>query len=122
MLGHSRNPDELRHVWVEWRRATGEQVRSSFEHYVALSNEAARLNSKSYIENKRHLNLAIKVEFIYILHILLISYIKRVRYFYFYFYLFFYFNKILSTPILQKKMMYFIHHFNKVLIDIKTSN
>jgi hypothetical protein len=45
-LRTSRNPDELKHVWVEWRKVSGEECRSMFEHYVALSNEAATLNSE----------------------------------------------------------------------------
>lgn len=46
ILRTSRDPDELKHVWVEWRKASGEKCRGMFEHYVALSNEAATLNSK----------------------------------------------------------------------------
>lgn len=42
----SRDPDELKHVWVEWRKASGKKCRGMFEHYVALSNEAAILNSE----------------------------------------------------------------------------
>jgi hypothetical protein len=42
----SRDPDELKHVWVEWRKRSGEKFRGMFEHYVALSNEAAALNSE----------------------------------------------------------------------------
>ncbi|XP_047100514.1 angiotensin-converting enzyme-like isoform X1 [Schistocerca piceifrons] len=44
-LAESRDPKELSHIWVEWRHASGEKVRSQFEHYVALSNEAAVLNN-----------------------------------------------------------------------------
>jgi hypothetical protein len=46
ILRTSRDPDELKHVWVEWRKASGEKCRGMFEHYVALSNEAATLNSE----------------------------------------------------------------------------
>ena len=42
----SRDPDELKHVWVEWRKVSGEECRGMFEDYVALSNEAATLNSE----------------------------------------------------------------------------
>jgi len=45
-LRTSRDPDELKHIWVEWRKVSGEECRSMFEHYVALSNEAATLNSE----------------------------------------------------------------------------
>ena len=42
----SRDPDELKHVWVEWRKVSGQKFRGMFEQYVALSNEAATLNSE----------------------------------------------------------------------------
>ena len=42
----SRDPDELKHVWVEWRKVSGQKFRGTFEQYVALSNEAATLNSE----------------------------------------------------------------------------
>ncbi|XP_021941944.1 angiotensin-converting enzyme-like isoform X2 [Zootermopsis nevadensis] len=45
ILRTSRDPEELKHVWVEWRKASGEKCRGMFEHYVALSNEAATLNN-----------------------------------------------------------------------------
>nr|CAD7586835.1 unnamed protein product [Timema genevievae] len=45
LLRTSRDPAELKHAWVEWRKESGEKCRSLFEHYVALSNEAAILNS-----------------------------------------------------------------------------
>ncbi|XP_023709010.1 angiotensin-converting enzyme isoform X1 [Cryptotermes secundus] len=45
ILRTSRDPDELKHVWVEWRKMSGEKCRGMFEHYVALSNEAATLNN-----------------------------------------------------------------------------
>ena len=46
ILRTSRDPDELKHIWVEWRKVSGEECRGMFEHYVALSNEAATLNSE----------------------------------------------------------------------------
>jgi peptidyl-dipeptidase A len=46
ILRTSRDPDELKHVWVEWKKVSGEKCRGMFEHYVALSNEAATLNSE----------------------------------------------------------------------------
>ncbi|XP_069674785.1 angiotensin-converting enzyme-like isoform X1 [Periplaneta americana] len=45
ILAKSRDPEELKHVWVEWRKVSGEKCRGMFEHYVALSNEAATLNN-----------------------------------------------------------------------------
>lgn len=45
IMAKSRDEEELRHVWTEWRNKTGEPIRSLFTCYVALSNDAARLNS-----------------------------------------------------------------------------
>lgn len=41
----SRDPEELKHVWIEWRNSVGPHVKNMFEEYVRLSNEAARLNN-----------------------------------------------------------------------------
>ncbi|XP_068081590.1 angiotensin-converting enzyme isoform X1 [Anabrus simplex] len=45
LLTKSRDPKELEYVWVQWRKESGEKCRGLFEHYVALSNEAAVLNN-----------------------------------------------------------------------------
>lgn len=42
----SKDYDELKHVWSQWRDVTGKKVRSEFLEYVKLSNEAAKLNGK----------------------------------------------------------------------------
>lgn len=47
ILMHSRDPEELKHIWVEWRKASGEQVKSLYPKYVELANIAARLNNFS---------------------------------------------------------------------------
>ncbi|GLH09201.1 Uncharacterized protein GBIM_14305 [Gryllus bimaculatus] len=44
-MAHSRDANELRHLWVEWRHASGEKCRGLFERYVALSNESSILNN-----------------------------------------------------------------------------
>ncbi|KAK6617495.1 hypothetical protein RUM44_005083 [Polyplax serrata] len=41
----SRDPDELRYYWSEWRNAAGKPVREMYKEYVKLSNEAAVLNN-----------------------------------------------------------------------------
>lgn len=46
LMATSRNWDELQHVWTEWRRKTGQNVKDLYEQMVVLSNEGARLNSK----------------------------------------------------------------------------
>ncbi|XP_071562887.1 angiotensin-converting enzyme-like [Temnothorax nylanderi] len=43
----SRDPEELKHIWIEWRKASGEKVKSLFPQYVELANTAARLNNFS---------------------------------------------------------------------------
>lgn len=45
ILANSRNPDQLKHVWVEWRNAVGPHCKNLFSEYVELGNEAARLGN-----------------------------------------------------------------------------
>lgn len=45
ILATSRDASKLKHVWVEWRKAVGTNLKNLFEEYVDLSNEAARLNN-----------------------------------------------------------------------------
>lgn len=51
IMAKSRNWDELQYVWTEWRRKTGQNIKELYEQMVALSNEAAKLNSKSSLIN-----------------------------------------------------------------------
>jgi peptidyl-dipeptidase A len=44
-MRRSRNFDELKHVWVQWHQQSGGKMRSQYERFVTLSNEAARINS-----------------------------------------------------------------------------
>lgn len=46
IMSHSRDWDELQHVWTEWRRNTGRRIRDLYEQLIDLTNQAARLNSK----------------------------------------------------------------------------
>lgn len=48
IMSHSRDWDELQHVWTEWRRNTGRRIRDLYEQLIDLTNQAARLNSKYY--------------------------------------------------------------------------
>lgn len=55
-MANSQDPDELKHIWLEWRNAVGPRVKGMYERYVNLSNEAARLNNfadmgKVWLEN-----------------------------------------------------------------------
>ncbi|KAL4710805.1 hypothetical protein ACJJTC_009354 [Scirpophaga incertulas] len=45
IMSHSRDWDELQHVWTEWRRNTGRRIRDLYEQLVDLTNQAARLNN-----------------------------------------------------------------------------
>lgn len=46
IMAASRNWHLLQHVWSEWRRHTGHNMKNAYEQLVMLSNEAAKLNSK----------------------------------------------------------------------------
>ncbi|XP_011148683.1 angiotensin-converting enzyme [Harpegnathos saltator] len=39
----SRDPKELEYIWVEWRKASGEKVKSLYIKYVEMANNIARL-------------------------------------------------------------------------------
>ncbi|XP_032689502.1 angiotensin-converting enzyme-like [Odontomachus brunneus] len=43
ILMYSRNPEELKHIWVEWRKVSGEKVKSLYSRYVELANDMAKL-------------------------------------------------------------------------------
>ncbi|XP_017880117.1 angiotensin-converting enzyme isoform X3 [Ceratina calcarata] len=49
LLMNSRDPEELKYVWVQWRKATGEKMKSLYARYVELSNMAATMNN--YTDN-----------------------------------------------------------------------
>lgn len=40
----SNNAEELKHTWLEWHKAAGAVSRGNFTEYVAMYNEAAKLN------------------------------------------------------------------------------
>ena len=44
ILAKSRNPEELKYYWEQWREASGKQIRSKYQEYVGIYNEAAELN------------------------------------------------------------------------------
>ncbi|XP_049548319.1 angiotensin-converting enzyme-like [Anopheles darlingi] len=44
-LAKSRDPEELKHYWVQWHSVAGKQVRKDFDEYVTLNREAAQLNN-----------------------------------------------------------------------------
>jgi peptidyl-dipeptidase A len=46
IMSHSRDYEELLHVWTAWRDAVGPPMRSKYIRYIQLANHAARLNGK----------------------------------------------------------------------------
>ena len=44
-FAHSRNADELKYLWKQWRDESGKKIRSSYQKYVDLLNTAARANN-----------------------------------------------------------------------------
>ncbi|KAJ8963018.1 hypothetical protein NQ314_005615, partial [Rhamnusium bicolor] len=52
ILANSRDPEELQHVWLQWRNSVGPKCRSLYNEYVNLTNEAARLNN--FTDNSEH--------------------------------------------------------------------
>lgn len=49
-MAKSRDWNELTWTWVEYRRKTGRNMRELFEQLVDLTNDAARVNSKSFVD------------------------------------------------------------------------
>ena len=41
----SRNADELKYYWTEWRNAIGPKLKHKYKEYVDFQNEIARLNN-----------------------------------------------------------------------------
>ncbi|XP_068631480.1 angiotensin-converting enzyme-like [Battus philenor] len=44
IFANSEDPEELKYTWVEWHKAAGAPSRGNFTEYVAMNNEAAKLN------------------------------------------------------------------------------
>lgn len=47
-MANSRNYSERLHVWEGWRRAVGQKMRTLYEDYVDLKNEASKLNGNCH--------------------------------------------------------------------------
>jgi len=43
-MSSSRDYEELKYVWSQWRDASGAKMRSNYQNYVSLSNQAAQAN------------------------------------------------------------------------------
>lgn len=44
-FAHSRNFDELKYLWKEWRDNSGQKMRQSYKEYIKLMNRAAVANN-----------------------------------------------------------------------------
>ena len=40
----SRDPEELKYYWEQWREVSGKQIKEMYSEYVDMYNEAAKLN------------------------------------------------------------------------------
>lgn len=69
ILQGSRNEEELRHVWTQWRDVTGKPMKKLYERFVELSNEAAKLNG-----SKRQTSQCILISLLASTHISCICY------------------------------------------------
>lgn len=49
IMEKSRNENELRYVWSEWREKVGPPVRNTFMRYLDLANQAAERHGEYYI-------------------------------------------------------------------------
>lgn len=43
---NSRDPEELKHVWVGWRDASGKKCREMYKKYIELKIAEAKANGK----------------------------------------------------------------------------
>ncbi|RVE49365.1 hypothetical protein evm_005980 [Chilo suppressalis] len=44
IFANSEDPEELKYTWIEWHKAAGAPSRGNFTEYIAMDNEAAKLN------------------------------------------------------------------------------
>lgn len=47
VMAESRDYEELKYVWSQWRDASGAKMRNNYKNYVTLSNQAAEANGKN---------------------------------------------------------------------------
>lgn len=43
IMEHSRNSDELLHIWREWHDKTGPPMKNKFMRYIQIANQASRM-------------------------------------------------------------------------------
>lgn len=76
-LATSRDPEELKHYWIQWYDAAGAPTRENFQKYVELNKEAAELNGKVIVTS--HLNLYSKPNLSHRFHLGSRSLVGRLR-------------------------------------------
>ena len=42
MFANSRNSNQLKHAWTEWRKISGEKYRKQYLDFIALNNKGAK--------------------------------------------------------------------------------
>lgn len=46
----SRDPEELKHYWIQWRDKSGKKMRTDFKNMMAIIDLAAKMNSKMHLK------------------------------------------------------------------------
>ena len=46
ILVNSTDPEELKHVWLQWREKSGKEMREDYIRFAGLINDMARANSE----------------------------------------------------------------------------
>lgn len=49
LMARSRDWDELQHIWLEYRRKSGREMRDNYAQLIDVMNEIAYANSNYYI-------------------------------------------------------------------------
>jgi peptidyl-dipeptidase A len=48
IISESRDYEELKYVWSQWRDASGAKMRTNYQNYVTYSNQAAEANGINF--------------------------------------------------------------------------
>ena len=57
IMSKSRDPEELRYVWLSWRKVIATKLKHKYTEYVRLNNIGARENGFEDAGNKLHVSL-----------------------------------------------------------------
>ena len=55
MFADDRNATRLKHAWIEWRKASGNQYKQEYIDFIQINNDAAR--SMGELLNRNGINL-----------------------------------------------------------------